>query len=59
MNIFEFINHFPNEESCESFLKPIGIIPASIVRRVNVSQNTIGSVEGSFLSAANTEEDLP
>jgi hypothetical protein len=21
MNIFEFINHFPNEESCESFLK--------------------------------------
>jgi len=34
------------------------MIPASIVRLVNVSQNTIGSVEGSFLSAANAEEDL-
>jgi hypothetical protein len=58
MNIFEFINHFPNKESCESSLKKYRIIPASIVRRVNVSQNTIGSVEGRFLSAANAGEDL-
>lgn len=34
-------------------------IPASIVRTANVSQSTIGSVGGSFLSAANSEEDLP
>lgn len=58
MNIFEFIDHFPNEESCESFLKPIRRISASIVRPVNVSQNNIGSVLESSLSAANAEEEF-
>jgi hypothetical protein len=58
MNIIEFITHFPDEESCEIYLKGHRETTGFIVKPALASQNNTGLVRVSFLSAVNAEEGL-